>query len=158
MSVFAYEKGEGSVRNFSDWLVEESRIEQPDSSYRGESVDVRNGIDPCIKYLIAGGSSIHGRGRLSFEDRSNKRKRTHNYGTRWHAIPCLLGVRQEWVDFHYLKRSAKSCDRRHAASIDRSSQTYLSNLVKIAVLILEEENKNIITEDILQFCFLFASS
>lgn len=70
--VFAYEKGKGSARNFSDWLVEESRIEQPDSSCRGESVDVRNGIDPRIKYLIAGGSSIHGRGRLSFEDRSNK--------------------------------------------------------------------------------------
>lgn len=82
VSVFAYEKGEGSARNFSDWLVEESRIEQPDNSCRGESVDVRNGIDPRIKYLIAGGSSIHGRGRLSFKDRSNKRKRTHNYGTR----------------------------------------------------------------------------
>ncbi|TGZ36188.1 Uncharacterized protein DBV15_07264 [Temnothorax longispinosus] len=44
VSVFAYEKGEGSARNFSDWLVEESRIEQPDSSCREESVDVRNGI------------------------------------------------------------------------------------------------------------------
>ncbi|EGI66150.1 hypothetical protein G5I_05268 [Acromyrmex echinatior] len=43
MSVFAYEKGEESARNFSDWLVEESRIEQPDSSCRGKSVDVRNG-------------------------------------------------------------------------------------------------------------------
>jgi len=41
VSVFAYEKDEGSVRNLSDWLVEESRIEQPDSSCRGESVDVR---------------------------------------------------------------------------------------------------------------------
>lgn len=40
--VFAYEKGKGSARNFSDWLVEKSRIEQPDSSCRGESVDVRN--------------------------------------------------------------------------------------------------------------------
>lgn len=68
----AYKKGKGSDRNFSDWLVEESRIEQPDSSCREESVDVRNGIDPRIKYLIAGRSSIHGRGRLSFEDRSNK--------------------------------------------------------------------------------------
>ncbi|KYM97435.1 hypothetical protein ALC62_11727, partial [Cyphomyrmex costatus] len=46
VSVFAYdsyEKGEGSARNFSDWLVEESRIVQPDSSCRGKSVDVRNG-------------------------------------------------------------------------------------------------------------------
>jgi len=41
VSVFAYEKDEGSARNLSDWLVEESRIEQPDSSCRGESVDVR---------------------------------------------------------------------------------------------------------------------
>lgn len=62
--------------------MEESRIEQPDSSCRGKNVDVRNGIDPRIKYLIAGGSSIHGRGRLSFEDRSNKRKRTHDLETR----------------------------------------------------------------------------
>lgn len=35
--------------NFSNWLVKEPRIEQPDSPYR---VNVRNNIDPCIKYLI----------------------------------------------------------------------------------------------------------
>ncbi|KYM83038.1 hypothetical protein ALC53_06303, partial [Atta colombica] len=43
VNVFAYKKGEGSARNFSDWLVEESRIEQPDSSCRGKNVDIRNG-------------------------------------------------------------------------------------------------------------------
>lgn len=35
VSVFAYEKGGGSARNFSDWLVEELRIERADSSCRG---------------------------------------------------------------------------------------------------------------------------
>jgi len=69
-------------------------------------------IDPRIEYLIAGGSSIHGRGRLSFEDKPNKRKRTHDCGTRWSTqfYPVFSSTfRQEWVDFHYLKRSAKSC-------------------------------------------------
>lgn len=28
-NVFAYEKSKGSVGNFSDWSVEESRIERP---------------------------------------------------------------------------------------------------------------------------------
>ncbi|KOX73823.1 hypothetical protein WN51_13901, partial [Melipona quadrifasciata] len=32
-NVFAYEESKGSVGNFSDWSVEESRIEQPDGSY-----------------------------------------------------------------------------------------------------------------------------
>lgn len=33
-NVFAYEESKGSVSNFSDWSVEEFRIEQPDSSCR----------------------------------------------------------------------------------------------------------------------------
>lgn len=33
-NVFAYEKSKGSVGNFSDWSVEESRIERPDNPCR----------------------------------------------------------------------------------------------------------------------------
>ena len=69
-----------------------------------QAVDIRNCIDPGVKYLIAERKFNTPTRTVVFRRQSE----TNTTGARQHAtIPRLAGICQDWVDFHYLERRRK---------------------------------------------------
>lgn len=86
-----------------------------------QTMDVRNCIDPGVKYLIAG-RKFNTPTRAVVFRRQTERTKTNKTGASRHATIPLPAICQDWVDFHYLERRRKMriVDTSFLPHIDRN--------------------------------------